>query len=412
MAVPGSKVDPEGLTVSREAVRGQLDRVRSSPPFRSSKRCLQLLDHIVTQWLDGQSDRLKERSLGVDVFGRQPGYDTAQDPIVRYTAGEVRKRLAQYYQTAGHAHELRILLPAGSYLPEIEVPPAPQQAPPAVEPPVRRPNRVALVALALVPIGLVAAWLARDWASPTALDRFWEPVLSDPRSVLLSVGEAKVFSFAEPNRSEVRSLSEVYFRAGKPVPQTVFGNKDLLPLWDRYVPIGDAVCLARLSAMFQEKGKFYRIRGGTATSLADLRDGSGVLIGAFTNPWTLQMTEGLRFTLEFDSRRSLGAIRDRQRPNGGWEVPNTWPDPKRWTDYALVSRLRHPSTGRMIITAAGLNRYGTSAAGEFLTSPDTLEEALGRLPAGWERRNLQIVLSTVVVDTSAGPPKVEASHVW
>ena len=71
--------------LAKEEVRGQVARIRASHPFRTSKRCLALLDYVTEQALEGQLERLKERSLGVEVFGRDPGYDTSQDPVVRFT---------------------------------------------------------------------------------------------------------------------------------------------------------------------------------------------------------------------------------------------------------------------------------------------------------------------------------------
>src|SRR6185295_10575712 len=67
--------------------------------------------------LTGDQNSLKERCIGAAVFGREAAYDTAQDPIVRNAAIEVRKRLAQYYLEPEHAAELRIELPSGSYMP-------------------------------------------------------------------------------------------------------------------------------------------------------------------------------------------------------------------------------------------------------------------------------------------------------
>jgi hypothetical protein len=51
------------------------------------------------------------------VFGRVWAHDTTADPIVRVTAAEIRKRIAQYYQDPGHTEELKISLPPGSYVP-------------------------------------------------------------------------------------------------------------------------------------------------------------------------------------------------------------------------------------------------------------------------------------------------------
>src|ERR1700728_1742215 len=100
----------------------QLDRLLDNPYFSHSKRFPSFLRFIVQEELEGRGDQLKERTLGIEVFGRDPGYDTTSDPIVRVTAAEIRKRIAQYYQESGHVHELRISLPAGSYVPHFSWP--------------------------------------------------------------------------------------------------------------------------------------------------------------------------------------------------------------------------------------------------------------------------------------------------
>lgn len=98
-------------------IREQLDRLLVHPLFANSKRYPALLAYTVEQTLLGNAAELKERSIGVEVFGRAPSYDANADPVVRITAGEVRKRLSQYYYDSTHDGELVIELPTGSYVP-------------------------------------------------------------------------------------------------------------------------------------------------------------------------------------------------------------------------------------------------------------------------------------------------------
>src|SRR5262245_60389409 len=129
MRSPGKSRDdsrlelPSGWSeVVRQAALAQLARILESPQFRSSKRCSLFLRYVVEKASERRLEGLKERTLGAEVFGRSPQYDTNQDPVVRTAAGEVRKRLAQYYLEPGHEDELRISLPAGSYVPEAHSP--------------------------------------------------------------------------------------------------------------------------------------------------------------------------------------------------------------------------------------------------------------------------------------------------
>jgi hypothetical protein len=73
----------------------------------------------VEQALAGHFESLKERVIGIELFGRSPSYDTGEDAIVRVTASDVRKRLLQFYGEGHGTSKFRVSLPSGSYIPEI-----------------------------------------------------------------------------------------------------------------------------------------------------------------------------------------------------------------------------------------------------------------------------------------------------
>lgn len=98
------------------AVRTELNRLLESAAFRTSKRSRQFLDYIVEHTLSGPSGALKERSIGVELFHLPQDFDTGQHTIVRVTANEVRKKLAQHYLAENGAYRpVKIDLPPGSY---------------------------------------------------------------------------------------------------------------------------------------------------------------------------------------------------------------------------------------------------------------------------------------------------------
>lgn len=125
--------DSEGkrLTESRElAVRAELTRLLESAAFRTSKRCREFLEYIVEHTISGPSGSLKERSIGVELFQLPQDFDTGQHAVVRVTANEVRKKLAQHYLAEDESsHSVRIEIPPGSYSAEF------RWEPPAVETP-------------------------------------------------------------------------------------------------------------------------------------------------------------------------------------------------------------------------------------------------------------------------------------
>jgi hypothetical protein len=153
---------------------------------------------------DNHVESLKERSLGVEVFGRDPNYDTNQDPVVRSTAGEVRKRLAQYYLEAEHRDEIRISLPPGSYNPEIH-PSTERTVIAVVEPRVARSARWPWIAAGGIAVAAAAAILLAPLFRSTDLDRFWTPMVEPSSPVVICVGQPKAYKFRSNTMREVEA---------------------------------------------------------------------------------------------------------------------------------------------------------------------------------------------------------------
>jgi hypothetical protein len=119
-SLPQSEKEPgHNLAPDVSVVRDQLKRLLAHPLFANSKRYPVFLAYTVEQTLLGSASELKERTIGVEAFGREPNYDVNLDPVVRTTAAEVRKRLIQYYYNTDHLGELIIELPVGSYIPSL-----------------------------------------------------------------------------------------------------------------------------------------------------------------------------------------------------------------------------------------------------------------------------------------------------
>src|ERR1700757_4218071 len=97
----------------RPELRGHLAEIVQSPVFKASPRSQHLLTYVVEKALDGDFDLLKERLIGIELFGRSPGYDTGEDAIVRVAASDLRKRLLQFYGSSNTQHGFRIDLPPG-----------------------------------------------------------------------------------------------------------------------------------------------------------------------------------------------------------------------------------------------------------------------------------------------------------
>ena len=382
----GSLPDPDP-TPEVPAIREELDRVLASAAFRASKRCSSLLKHIVERTIDGRADELKERTIGVELFGRADDYDTSSDHIVRSVAAEVRRRLTQYLAETPGGRPVRIELQAGSYVPQFRgAGPAPEPVAPSD---VRRPFAWRWIALAVLMLGLAVGglYVVRP---ETPIQRFWAPLVDASSPVLLCVGGPN------PAHEDALTGSVVEF--------------DMQP--SRSMHTSDALTLAAVAAHLESRHKPYRIwNRANATSYKDLQSGPFVLIGGMNNEWTLRVTGGLRFG--FDRAPGGARVVDRQNPSGyQWTVDVSTPVAQFTRDYAIVSRLRDPRTEQSALIVAGIGSWGTLAAGEFVTNPDHLKKLAAIAPANWDQKNMQVVIATDIIRASSGPPQIVATHFW
>ena len=385
------KVDPA-------QVRGALDRVFESQGFRASRRSQDFLRYVVERTLDGQSESLKERSIGIDVFGRSATYDPSDDATVRVKAGEVRKRLAHYYATEGQHEEIRIELPAGTYVPEFvrAEPPAAAAESKPIEVPASplapsSKRRIFLLILAFVAIIVsVAVWLKLR-TPDTVVDQFWAPVLRGSAPLLLSTAYVPVYG-VNP----------------KMTPERPTRFEDFVPLNDQFVGGGDLMAVARISAMLNRTHHPYRVKIGSDVSFQDLRTGPTALIGYSYTRWR-EISQQLRFFIDAERRPRM--VTDNGKATE-WALPDLPADRHTSEDYAIVTRVFHPDTQAMLVEVAGITQYGTEAAADLITTPDYLAEALHDAPPGWQNKNLQLVLHVRVISGTPASPKVVAKYFW
>ncbi len=396
------------VAVAPDSALAQVERILESATFKGSRRCSLFLRYVSRLSFQENHEPPKERILGVEIFGRLPGYDTNEDPVVRNTAGEVRKRLAQYYQITGHEAEVRVELPVGSYVPQFTAPPlaARQEGVPVKERASWRWWAACAAAFGVLIVLSVALW------PQSALDAFWVPIMKTPGPVLVCIGQPVAFNFAGPLEAEMDRNVNTQAWFAEHADQSV-RMRDILPFRTRYVTLMDAIALSRITSVLNANSKPFHIRGGDATSFSDLRDNATVLIGAFTNDWTLKVGGKTRFYFDRDEATGWEGIRDRQNPaNRSWGLVRPWPEWNVNQDYAIVSRIFAQDTGRVLVTAAGITQYGTSAAGEFATNPVYLQEVFRQMTNGQKAQNIEVVLRTRVVEHVAGPPQVLAVHSW
>jgi len=389
-------------------IREQLRRILAHPLFTNSKRYPVLLAYAVEQTLDGNAADLKERTVGVEAFGRDPDYDVNLDPVVRTTAAEVRKRLIQYYYNPDHAGELVIEMPVGSYVPSFREPASRRTIVASAistvksesssgELAARRNGDTApsgvtarhwiLIAIALLFGAFVGLSIGhvKLFKQPSNLDRFWEPITGASSKVTYCVGDTRGVSDRQRARSEENPTGELN--------------------------LSDVITLARSIGPLVLGKSTFRVVSAPDTGFAQLREGPIVLIGAYNNPWTLRITQDLPLGFGYDNQ--VRRIVDRKDPRKRswtyqWQVPNT----ELAEDYAIVARFHDNVTGQPVIILAGILAEGTEAASEVVSNPEYLNAMLEKLPKNWDQKNMEAVIETHVIGGHPGPPTVVAVETW
>jgi hypothetical protein len=449
----------------RKAIYGQLGRLLESPLFRNSKRYPNLLRYVVEQALEGNEALLKERLLGMTVFHRSPDYDTNQDTVVRLTAGEVRKRIAQYYHQPQHAGELQIDLKPGSYVPVFRRPePQPQTTrgvgekhpgngqSPRIEDvsEIRTPGNGSTTVENPEP---GSGTQSRQTASsskdaegapiqagtsgeiPSELTRGRRSVLLRrfaTGAILLALVAGALFWRAssedahaadsqlwapilqEPGQVQlvVADLSATLNTSQVQQRRQAEGLLDLLRMGE-IVNYRDSLAEIDMVAFLSRHNKPYKLELSSQASYPDLQRSASVLVGGLDNVWTMRVTEPLRYHFVRRGATYTYAIEDREHPEkGGWSVDLAQPSEAAAEDYAIVARIFDVTTGRPVLVVAGIGANGTAAASQFLLDPDRVADLASHAPRDWQHLNMEAVIRTKILDNHAGPPFLVACHFW
>ena len=394
-------------------LREQLKRVVESNAFRGSHRSAQFLKYTCEQAIAGHLDSLKERAIGVELFGRSPSYDTGEDAIVRVTASDVRRRLSHYYlSNPDSAATLRITIPVGSYIPEVhrDIQESPHEDPVdvasgqplqeaatsvSVKPEENAPlsNRtflarvswlLAFAALALISLSVWAILQRSTQAGIASTTVF-------PWSVLFAEKHSPLLVTSDPNIAEVQGLT------GQPVSISDYANQQYIRNPAALSPEIVDICLhtlrgdkaasvdtpivAGIAELAAQNQSQVHVRAARDLHFSDLdTDSNLIFLGSpRTNPWTSLFDDQLDFRFLYNNATRLESIQN-AHPHSG-ESTEYVPTAKGFAtgqSFATVSFVRNPNHAGNILILAGANAEGTKASGELVTNLSSLKTALQR----------------------------------
>jgi hypothetical protein len=385
----------------REEVRAQLQRILESHHFRNSKRYPALLRHSVHRTLSGETDRLRERQLGVELFGRSYDYDTNDDPIVRVTAGEVRKRLAQFYAGDGRDDNLRINIPPGTYVAHFH-------AVDAIPFPVD-------LSTVVIPVSDLD-----HPADPTGRSRPWVAILG----VVVVVAALSLAFFALRDRSAKRLFWSDFLDGHKTIPAVVGQNGessdstvpvDQTPLTVdihrqvRLLSLSDASATLSICSIIARYNRSCAMYAAPTVDISGLKNRSILLVGDYNNDWVIRLTNSLPYHFGPETQHSVIYMKT-NKPMGS--VDYQLPRDLIHADYGIVARFHSDVTDGNALVIAGVGPMSTEAAAEFVTSEAHLKEIYKLSPAHWKGKNFEVALETDIVDGSPGHTRIIGSSFW
>jgi hypothetical protein len=439
----GDEAEAEGLLASE--VRQMLYQLLESRPFRTSRQCKDLLRYIVERSLSGDDAALRERVIGTEVFGRKSDYDTNDDPVVRTRAGDVRKRLAQYYQSLEPGTcVLHFELQPGSYRIRFRHEPLVDASPTEIERPAHGPKSNSVPGLGpaaqsnsseeVLPLSVparsrlfhprslffifllgvvlvvgVSIWLMES-SHESPQQQFWAPLTTAKQPILVYLGANAAYIFSADFMARYRAAHNLpnngpEFFVNLP-PGGSVKTDDLVPVSNTFVTVADLSATVELTTLLRGWNRPFVLRSGDDLSMGDLRNRPSLMVGGFNNPWTLELNRGLPFSFQEGVR-----IENRDDPGHGWSVVNSSRGGDT-DDYALITRLPVSKAGGPAITVAGISEFGTRAGAEFLASSESMRELLKTAPRGWQHMSMEVVLHVKVLDYQPVSVQVVATKYW
>jgi hypothetical protein len=451
-AHPGQK-PAEGA----DRIEHELAQILVSSHFCHSQQSQRLLRYIVERSLAHEDHLLRERVIGSVVFGRPPDYDTGDDPIVRIRAADLRKRLAQYYQSftdQASLPEFNVEIPIGSYravfrwhdagnsahapeparlsaiepvkqLPDVICEPhthleawtapldvsAPLLTKEGTRSKARRIFTWSVVSAVILLATVAGFWF---WTTSTESDfrAFWRPWVGSSKPVIIAIGSNAVYRLSD-------DLTERYAREHGLEPYGVeffvpldaispLRGNDLTPAYDSFVALGDVAAVSSIVGNLASHKQTFQERFPNDVSFAELRNNATVLVGGFNNPMTIALTKSLPFVF-----RARNEIDD--TTNGRKWILHASPDSHDTEDYAIVTRMTNRNGDAPVLSVAGMGQYGTIAAANFVTNPaiiSQLARGLEHDQPHWADRNLQVVLHVKVVDFKPISVEIVAKKIW
>jgi len=398
----------EDVPMDPEACWKLLERVAASSHPNRAPRLREFLFYVGSKSLKEGITDVHEQEIGAVVFGRQAHYDTSQDNIVRVNATELRKRIDAYFISDGVNEPLCFHIPRGGYkpvfrrqTPAVHAPKTEEAPPVAAETPVPTPpvalqNTLPLIfaiaASALLAIVCLFLWRQvqslraeiHPWQNQPALAAFWSGFLDSDQDTDIILGDTS-FALVQDISGQSYPLHDYLDNAYLPQLQLPSISADRRADLNRIESrlngsMGDFGVAEKIKSLDPSSAHLF-FKFAREYTADDIKRNNTILIGSRkSNPWVDLFSDQMNFLIEYDPALNQSFVKN-LKPKPGEQPVYTAPlDPNPSAGYSIVAYLPNPSHTTNSLIIAGTTSQATNAAGEFVTSEESIADFRKRFP--------------------------------
>jgi hypothetical protein len=361
--------------VAAEDIETLAKDVRSAGALGRSPSLNRLFDYLTQVSVEGA--RPKEFEVAAAVFGRDAGFDGAQDASVRVAVHRLRRKLEDFYSGAGRDAPLRLTVPRGEYrLEAVAAPSARAEATPA---PLSPPWPSLVAAVVVLALTLAGGWALghRDGYGSVRRQAPWSQLAADSRPLLVVVGDYYIFGDMDQAAGAGRLVREYGINSPADLDNWLMDHPEMMGRYRDldlyYLPVGAAAALRDVMPVLASKAGRDQVRTIPASQLTAemLRRNDVLYVGYLSGLRTLRdpVFAGSRFRVgetydELIDTRTGNRFESQQ--GGPLDIQGAQ------RDLGYMAAFRGPDGNRIVILA-GTRDMGLAEVAEAATHSDALK---------------------------------------
>jgi hypothetical protein len=216
----------------------------------------------------------------------------------------------------------------------------------------------------------------------------WEPFLRSPEPTLLILSNPTVHravTGADPDTATSRAITLTAEQAtvltsasGGRLPLKLDKPLQLIPAFNMYTGIGEAIGIYRLSSLLQAAGEQTLLKQSRSIGPEDLRDYDIILLGSvYSNQWSKPLS--IKENFVYTTRATIENLAPAHDEQSEYKAVFDDRTGSLIEDYALITVTPGVTGQRTVMVLAGIYSEGTEAAADFVTNASYLNELNQRL---------------------------------